>query len=276
MKNIIIRLLTFFKNNIKSNIVHYLMLAAITILLGMQIIQLSLIGAIFADNNITEQNVLEHIQKYNENRIQDKKDIDILFQSLDNKTKTNMSDLEIKLNTKINLVDSAIEPEKKRRILIVKIRTAILENTTSKNNVIELNKIAGAVIDCSSEYGLSIPQILAQIRVESDFNINANSKAGAKGLMQLMPGTLKYVGLNLGKNLNSWSVRDNIQAGSFYMAEQMHEFVDYKTALYAYNWGPDNVKRYNAGEVSVMPLETQNYAPQVEKWAELFANYGLE
>jgi len=105
------------------------------------------------------------------------------------------------LHARVDTVDSAIKPEKKRRELVSKIRNAITENTNRTINIRDLNRIANAVIDYSYEYNFTISQILAQMKTESDFNVKATSSAGAQGLMQIMPATLNYIQYEMSNGL---------------------------------------------------------------------------
>lgn len=180
------------------------------------------------------------------------------------------------INSRIDVLDNAVELEEKRRVLVTKIRDAIRDNSNERLNIRDINRIAVAVIDYSYQYDLAISRVLAQIRQESDFNIKAVSKAGAQGLMQIMPATLEYIELKNGKIFNPWNIYHNIRAGCFYMSEQITEFGNYEDALRAYNWGPNSLKRYLAGEISDMPDETKKYVLQVKKWEEIFKSYGLE
>jgi len=183
----------------------------------------------------------------------------------------------LQANARMDTLDSAIKPDQKRRTLIVNIRNSIIGNTNRKLDIRTLNNIAIAVIDYSYQYNLSIPKILAQIKVESDFNVKAKSKAGAQGLLQIMPKTLDYIELKLGKRLNPWNVYNNILAGCYYMNEQLHDFDnDYDQALRAYNVGPSNLRRFDAGERKTLPEETILYVPSVLRYTREFAKYGLE
>jgi soluble lytic murein transglycosylase-like protein len=102
------------------------------------------------------------------------------------------------------------------------------------------------------------PALLAGlIKQESDFNPNAGSGAGARGLTQLMPGTAQGLGVT-----NLSDPVQQINAGAKYLKEQLDTFGgDVTKALAAYNAGPGAVQRFGG----VPPYsETQNYVRVVQ------------
>lgn len=183
------------------------------------------------------------------------------------------------LNSRVGIVLNSTNVKDKRKHLIKSIRGAISDNITHTIPIRDLNRISNAVIDYSYQYNLKIPNVLAQIKVESDFKYKAVSSAGAQGLMQIMPRTLEYISYDMHDRtdkLNTWNVYHNIKAGCFYMAQQIEEFANYDDALRAYNWGPRNLKRFIAGERKTMPEETINYVIRNAKYTDVFTQYGLE
>lgn len=109
----------------------------------------------------------------------------------------------------------------------------------------------------ADKHGLDPLLVKAIIKVESNFNPNAVSPKGATGLMQLMPGTAKMLGVK-----NSYNVNQNISGGTSYFRKLMDMFdSDTKLALAGYNAGENAVIKYG---YSIPPYrETQNYVKKV-------------
>jgi len=95
------------------------------------------------------------------------------------------------------------------------------------------------------------------IQVESNYNHYAISPKGAEGLMQLMPGTARMLGVS-----NSFDPAENIEAGVKYLRYLQSVYQDDRLALAAYNAGPKAVDRYKGAPPYA---ETQDYVNQVGK-----------
>lgn len=101
----------------------------------------------------------------------------------------------------------------------------------------------------------------AVIRAESGFNRYARSHKGAEGLMQLMPGTAREMGVS-----NSFVAEQNIRGGIGYL-QRMLELFDGNTrlALAAYNAGPEVVLSYGG----IPPFrETRAYVARVLRYRD--------
>jgi soluble lytic murein transglycosylase-like protein len=111
--------------------------------------------------------------------------------------------------------------------------------------------------EASSAYHLPKELIHAVILVESNYNPNAVSPKGARGLMQLMPATAKRFGGN-----DSADPRQNILTGSRYLRWLLDLFnEDLELAIAAYNAGEAAVVQ--AGHKIPQFTETQRYVPRV-------------
>lgn len=114
------------------------------------------------------------------------------------------------------------------------------------------------VNQASQKYGVHSTLIAAVMKAESSFNPIAGSSKGAQGLMQLMPGTAKEMGVS-----NPWDPGQNIEGGTKYLSNMLKKYNgNVGHALMAYNWGPGNVDNYLAGKAKP-PKETLDYVKRV-------------
>jgi soluble lytic murein transglycosylase-like protein len=115
----------------------------------------------------------------------------------------------------------------------------------------------------AQRYKLDPALIKAVIRVESAFNCNAVSWAGAQGLMQLMPGTADLMGV-----VNAFNPKENIFGGSRYLRTMLNRFGgDLDLSLAAYNCGPERV----AKDKKVPNIrETKAYVKKVKYYYEIY------
>ncbi|HBG4973013.1 TPA: lytic transglycosylase domain-containing protein [Clostridioides difficile] len=127
------------------------------------------------------------------------------------------------------------------------------------------SRIENAVEQASKKYNVDANLIKAIIKVESDFNPNTVSSAGAKGLMQLMPENCRDLGVT-----NPFNIEQNIDAGTRHIKEYIDMFGgSIEMGLMAYNGGPGRMRSRGVESISdlyKMPKETQNYIPKVMKY----------
>ncbi|WP_200156881.1 lytic transglycosylase domain-containing protein [Allochromatium vinosum] len=113
------------------------------------------------------------------------------------------------------------------------------------------------VLANARRYGLSPSLLHAVIRAESAYNPAAVSRAGAQGLMQLMPGTAARYGVR-----DSFDPAENIRGGSAYLRDLLDLFdQDVKLALAGYNAGEGAVIKH--GRQIPPYTETQDYVRKV-------------
>lgn len=139
----------------------------------------------------------------------------------------------------------------------------------------------------SLEYNIPEALIYATIKVESNFEPNAVSTAGARGLMQLMPDTFLWLtgDEHLGEHLTVGDMLDpevNIRYGVYYL-KYLHARFDRNVPVIAaaYNGGEGNVikwladERYSDGEGNLKDYpsefsETENYVDKIMKNLEMY------
>lgn len=135
-------------------------------------------------------------------------------------------------------------------VLVSSISTYAPTTSIASSNYDEIIKRA------SEAYNVPEKLISSVIKQESNFDPSATSTAGASGLMQLMPGTAKYLGVK-----NIFDPEQNIMGGAKYLRQMLNQFDgNLETAVAAYNAGPGAVKKYDG----IPPYkETQDYVKKV-------------
>lgn len=118
------------------------------------------------------------------------------------------------------------------------------------------DEINGLIDEYSQKNGLDSDFVRAVVKQESGFNEHATSRCGAAGLMQLMPGTAKGLGVT-----NPYDAEDNVRGGTKMLANLLKTYGGKKDlALAAYNAGGGAVKKYGG----IPPYgETQRYVKNV-------------
>lgn len=134
--------------------------------------------------------------------------------------------------------------------------------------------------DAAQRRGIDPYLVAAVVREESSYYPKATSRAGARGLMQLMPGTARQ--MSLGADLEDPVL--NIELGTRFLAELMRQFNDPRLAVAAYNAGPNRVRQWMSTRrtddieafVEQIPFdETRLYVKKVVlSWEEYRRIYG--
>ena len=109
--------------------------------------------------------------------------------------------------------------------------------------------------NAAAKYNLPYELLVSVAKAESDFNKDDTSRSGAMGIMQLMPATAKYLGVD-----NAYDPEQNIMGGARYLSEKLEKHGSVELALAAYNAGSNAVEKYNG----IPPYtETQNYVKKI-------------
>ncbi|HEX2814601.1 MAG TPA: lytic transglycosylase domain-containing protein [Sphingopyxis sp.] len=124
------------------------------------------------------------------------------------------------------------------------------------------------IVEASARYGVPVEWIERVMRAESGGRTTLDgrpivSRAGAMGLMQLMPGTWADMRARLGLGNDPHAPRDNIMAGTYYL-RLMYDRFGYPGLFGAYNAGPARYSAWLAGR-SGLPGETRAYMATVTR-----------
>ncbi len=161
-------------------------------------------------------------------------------------------------NGRVHLSDRPMGPGSK---LLVRGKKRVKNKNASSKHAPRYHKanekLYTQLIDrVSRELSLDRNLIHAVVRVESAYNPQAVSRAGAVGLMQLMPETAKLYGVRDSRNPTQ-----NVYAGVLHLRKLIRQFNDVVLALAAYNAGENAVISYGY-KVPPYP-ETQSYVRKV-------------
>ena len=134
--------------------------------------------------------------------------------------------------------------------------SASTQTTSSASTVSSPQDYEAYFKEASETYGVATSILKSIAKAESNFNPSAVSKAGAIGIMQLMPSTAASLGVS-----NSYDARENIMGGAKYISQLLSRYQgNISLALAAYNAGTGNVDKYGG----IPPFtETQNYVQKV-------------
>jgi soluble lytic murein transglycosylase-like protein len=130
----------------------------------------------------------------------------------------------------------------------------------------DISKYDDLITEVSRKYNVDSALIKAIIKAESNFNHEAVSPVGARGLMQLMPKTASSLQVD-----DSFHPEKNIDGGVRYLRYLLNLFDNnLPLALAAYNAGENAVARYN---YNIPPYpETRNYVRRVLNYLNSYSN----
>lgn len=163
------------------------------------------------------------------------------------------------LSSRLSKVESAQEPSQ------IKVESKPLQQLRQFNGSLfdRIGKYHNLISKAGKKFSLPLHLIYGVIAQESAGNPQVVSRAGAKGLMQLMDETAGEVGVK-----NPFNPQENIFGGVAYLKKQLMRFNhNVELALAAYNAGPSAVEKYGG----VPPYrETQEYVKKVMRYAQEF------
>lgn len=157
----------------------------------------------------------------------------------------------------VRIVDVPSEPDMIRRIIGTGGAAAGAASGTAgiSARVPASTPYADLINGAAARTGVPGELLAAVAKQESGFNPRAVSPAGAQGLMQLMPGTARGLGVE-----NSFDPAQAIDGGARLLRSLLDKFGSTELALAAYNAGPGAVSRYDG----IPPYrETQNYVRNI-------------
>ena len=116
-------------------------------------------------------------------------------------------------------------------------------------------EMEAAIVRHAAGRDLDSKLVQALVQVESGYNVDALSNKGAMGLMQLMPGTARDLGVE-----NPWDFDQNLAGGTAYLRQMLDRFGEPDLALAAYTAGPEAVARHSG----IPPYqETRDYVQRI-------------
>lgn len=168
-------------------------------------------------------------------------------------TKPEQDDLVFSLPPPFPILTKSPTPE--RRSVPVQECAVPVDNRVS-NNLQGKQDFEPIIRQAGQKYGVDPLLIRAVIQAESGGNPVAVSKAGAKGLMQIMPKTAAELGVK-----NPFDPAENVMGGTLYLRRLLDRYHgNVKLTLAAYNWGMGNLEN----RPEAMPKETKQYITKVE------------
>ncbi|HEX6190676.1 MAG TPA: lytic transglycosylase domain-containing protein [Pyrinomonadaceae bacterium] len=162
--------------------------------------------------------------------------------------------------------NAAVSTDARRPSMSVQRTSLTFESVTAGNLASSLRgfttgnaQVDGYIMDSATRHGLDPLLIYSVMHQESSFKQRAISHKGARGLMQLMPGTAARFGVT-----NIFDPKQNIEGGSRYMKFLLNRFEgNLSLALAGYNAGEGAVDKYGW---RIPPYaETQEYVRRISR-----------
>ena len=164
------------------------------------------------------------------------------------------------VNTLVQVQKNKIEGlrDDNQRLQTVVLLREFLDGERIRLPQTTVNDIATSIHEASRRFKLPPEMILAVIRIESAFDINAQSDKGAVGLMQILPSTAQEIAQELRMEWHGDQIlRDpqaNIEMGAYYLTKLIAQFNDLSVALAAYNHGPGRIAELSEAKAE-LPMD---------------------
>lgn len=126
---------------------------------------------------------------------------------------------------------------KTKTLAVAPVQQVVKPSGLSASSLGSSEEIDNMIDRVAAQYGMDPDLIRAVMMTESSYRPDAVSHCGAQGLMQLMPGTAKEMGVT-----NAFDPYQNICGGTAYLKKQIERFGDVRLALAAYNTGPGRIR----------------------------------
>ena len=156
------------------------------------------------------------------------------------------------LSTVLSSSNIVIDGDNTNKAMIVSKTVQYLKGEKIRTTDAKLKTIANSVYEESQKYAIDYRLVLAVMKVESNFQNEAISSKGARGLLQVKPSLAKYIAKDTGmqvEEVTSLSLHEpekNIKIGVNYLSKLIDMFENLTSALHAYNVGPSKVKKVGA------------------------------
>ena len=162
-------------------------------------------------------------------------------------------------------IQSQVEFDSERRRLLLGMRNAILQ-TRPQLGLAQSYEYARLVLEATEKYPSVDPLLLVSVGiVESHFDVDATSRAGARGLYQIYPSTGRLLARMLGWEFDEKLLSDpatNTEMAAVYLDLLGTAYNDVEMILAEYNGGPLNAGYFRA-KVGSLAGETRDYVPRV-------------
>lgn len=142
----------------------------------------------------------------------------------------------------------------------------------SKSTANNIRKYGGSAIAAANEFGVDPNLLMGQVMVESTWNPSATSGAGAIGLLQIMPGTAKFIAERSGLPNDRKNPANNLRMGAWLIRYLYNRWNgNWTLAFAAYLGGSGNVQKA-LNNTGTIPQSYENYANRVFKWYSKFSD----